>query len=90
MSRLPDPPDIEPAAYLHAMQDRINVFTELIDRLTVDADMPTLASALSLHVGELAKLITDAVENDAQGTNVVPHLLGSLDALADETRRIVA
>lgn len=89
MTRLPDPVDIEPAAYLHALQDRLNVFTELIDRLTVEAGMPMLASAISLHVGELAKLITDAVENDAQGTNVVPHLLTSLDALADELRWVL-
>lgn len=89
MSRLPDPVDLAPADYLHAMQDRIEVFTELLDRLTVGADMPLLASVLSLHVGDLAKHITDAVENNAQGTNVVPHLLTSLDALATELQTLL-
>lgn len=87
--RLPEPEDIEPAAYLHALHDRLERVTEVIDRLTVDADMPLVASALSLHVAALAKVITDACENDAQGTNVVPHLFSSIDGLVYEVEAML-
>lgn len=89
MNRLPTPPTIDPSAVRLALSRRVDVLADLIDRLTVDAESPILATQLSLSVGTIASHITRALDNSAGGANVVPHLIATLDAMTDELRKIL-
>lgn len=82
----PNPPTVHPKHYGTAARTRATDIAEELDWLSVDGNMPTLADALSLQSGELVKLIDEAIGNEVGGTNVVPHLLSTLDAQLFELR----
>lgn len=86
MSRLPAPVDVHPDAYPVAMRLRIETLHPLIDQLD---ETPILQNVVALHASHMVDLITTACGNSARGTNIVPHLLTSLDGLADDLRKVL-
>lgn len=81
--------DIHPAAVPTAVRLRCDDIAELVDDLRVDRNLPILADAISLHAGSVAESIHTALGNSAQGENVIPHLVATLDAIADELRALL-
>lgn len=86
MSRLPTPPDLRPDQYEAAARERADTLGELIGELD---GVDYLSSVVTLAASDMIDLILAACKNDVRGTNVVPHLLASLDALADDLRRVL-
>lgn len=77
---------LHPAAYPSAIKVRADWISHASKK--AHANWPAISDACLAQALDLIKLADDAMQNDVRGTNVVPHLLDSLEAIAAELERL--